>query len=127
MTRLEFIKKIETRRKELKITIENLAKLSNLGVRTINRLLAGDDVQLSTIEKVTNTLGLDFAGNEIIPLKELEKQRAKQKAIFLASLVQNTSTLENQGLDAIISNFEQELLNGKYKNKLWVVYKLCQN
>jgi len=125
MTRSEFIKKIETRRKELKITIENLAKLSNLGVRTINRLLAGDDVQLSTIEKVTNILGLDFAGNEIVPLKELEKQRAKQKALFLASLVQSTSALELQGLDKnslnkIISNFEKELLNGKYKNRLWV-------
>jgi len=125
MTRLEFIKKIEARRKELKITIENLAKLSNLGVRTINRLLAGDDVQLSTIEKITNILGLDFAGNEIVPLKELEKQRAKEKALFLASLVQSNCTLELQGLDKnslniIISNFEKELLNGKYKNRLWV-------
>ena len=37
MTRLELIQKIETRKKQINITIENLAKLSNLGVRTINR------------------------------------------------------------------------------------------
>jgi len=125
MTRLEFIKKVSNRRKQLKITIENLAKLSNLSIRTINRLLAGDDIQISTIEKITNTLGLDFAGNETISLKKLKEQRAKQKAIFLASLVQSTSALEKQGLDEnslnrLIFWFEKELLNGEYKNSLWV-------
>ena len=91
MTRLELINKIENRKKQINISIENLAKLSNLGVRTVNRFFAGDDVKLSTIERITNLLGLDFAGNEVVPLKELEKQRAKEKALFMASLVQSTS------------------------------------
>ena len=99
MTRLELIKKIEDRKKQININIENLAKLSHLGVRTVNRFFAGDDVKLSTIERITNLLGLDFAGNEVIPLKELEKQRAKEKALFMASLVQSTSALEVQGLE----------------------------
>lgn len=125
MTRLELIKKIENRKKEINITIENLAKLSNLGVRTVNRFFAGDDVKLSTIERITNLLGLDFAGNEVISLKELEKQRAKKKALFMASLVQSTSALEAQGLgeeslNKIISKFEKEFLQGEYKNRLWV-------
>jgi predicted transcriptional regulator len=125
MTRLELIQKIENRKKQLNITMENLAKLSGLGIRTINRLFAYDDVKFSTIEKVTNLLGLDFAGNEVISLKELEKQRAKEKAIFMASLVQSTSALEVQGLDKnsldkIISKFEKEFLQGQYKNRLWV-------
>ena len=38
MTRLELIQKIENRKKQINISIENLAKLSNLGVRTVNRL-----------------------------------------------------------------------------------------
>jgi len=42
-------------------------------------------------------LGLDFAGNEVITLKKLKQQRAKQKALFLASVVQGTSALEMQG------------------------------
>ena len=82
MTRLELIKKIEDRKKQININIENLAKLSHLGVRTVNRFFAGDDVKLSTIERITNLLGLDFAGNEVVPLKELEKQRAKEKALL---------------------------------------------
>ena len=125
MTRLELIKKIEDRKKQININIENLAKLSHLGVRTVNRFFAGEDVKLSTIERITNLLGLDFAGNEVIPLKELEKQRAKEKALFMASLVQSTSALEAQGLEKdslnkIIDKFEKEFLQGQYKNRLWI-------
>ncbi|EHP29212.1 hypothetical protein SMGD1_0685 [Sulfurimonas gotlandica GD1] len=125
MLRLELINKTEQRRKQLNITIENLAKLSNLGIRTLNRFFAGDDVKLSTVESLTNILGLDFAGNESVPLKQLQKQRAKQKAIFMASLVQSTSALEMQGLEKnslekIIHKFEKEFLTGSYKNRLWV-------
>ena len=125
MTRLELIQKIQNRKKQINISIENLAKLSNLGVRTVNRFFAGDDVKFSTIEKITNLLGLDFAGNEVIPLNQLQKQRAKEKALFMASLVQSTSALEVQGLEKdslnkIIDKFEKEFLQGQYKNRLWV-------
>ena len=125
MTRLELIQKIEDRKKQINISIENLAKLSHLGVRTVNRFFAGEDVKLSTIERITNLLGLDFAGNEVIPLNQLQKQRAKEKALFMASLVQSTSALEVQGLEEdslkkIIDKFEKEFLEGQYKNRLWV-------
>jgi len=125
MKRLDLIKQIIARKEQLNITIDNLAKLSGLGVRTVNRVLANEDVKLSTIESITNFLGLDFAGNEIIPLNTLQQQRAKEKATFMASLVQSTSALEMQGLDNdninnIISMYEKEFLNGEYKNTLWV-------
>lgn len=125
MTRKDLIQKIENRKKQIDINIENLAKLSNLGIRTVNRFFAGEDVKFSTIERITNLLGLDFAGNEVVQLKELQKQRAKEKALFMASLVQSTSTLEVQGLDKnsldkIILKFEKEFLQGEYKNRLWI-------
>ena len=125
MKRLDLIKQIIARKEQLNITIENLAKLSGVGIRTVNRVLANEDVKLSTIESITNFLGLDFAGNEIIPLNTLQQQRAKEKATFMASLVQSTSALEMQGLDNdninnIISMYEKEFLNGEYKNTLWV-------
>ncbi|MFW6307356.1 MAG: helix-turn-helix domain-containing protein [Campylobacterales bacterium] len=125
MTRVELISKIKDRREELHISIENLAKLSGVGIRTLNRFFAGDDVKLSTVEKITNILGLDFAGNEIVSLKELKKRRAKEKALLMASLVQSTSALEMQGLEddslgKIISNFEKEFLTGQYQDRLWV-------
>jgi transcriptional regulator with XRE-family HTH domain len=125
MKRLDLVKQIIARKEQLNITIENLAKLSGVGVRTVNRVLANEDVKLSTIESITNFLGLDFAGNEIIPLDELKKQRAKEKAIFMASLVQSTSALEGQGLSKdsindIISMYEKEFLEGEYSNTLWI-------
>ena len=125
MTRKDLIDKIHDRKNQLHISIENLAKISGVGIRTLNRFFAGDDVKLSTVEKITATLGLDFAGNELISLEVLQAQRAKQKALFMASLVQSTSALEMQGLERnslekIITRFEQEFLSGAYQDKLWV-------
>ena len=125
MTRRELINKIQDRKKELNITMENLAKLADIGMRTLNRFFAGEDVKLSTVEKITNMLGLDFAGNEIISINKLKAKRAKEKATFMVSLVQSTSALEMQGLeknsiDKMIYKFEQEFLSGQYKDRLWV-------
>ena len=125
MKRLDLIEQIIARKEQLGITIENLAKLSGVGVRTINRLLKNEDVKLSTVEAVTNLLGLDFAGNEQIPLKKLQQQRARKKALDMASLVQGISALEMQGLEDdsisnIVSMYENEFLHGDYKKTLWV-------
>ena len=125
MKRLDLINQIIARKKQLNITVENLAVLSGVSVRTVNRVLKNEDVKLSTIEHITNFLGLDFAGNEQIPLQELKQQRAHEKAIFLASLVQSTSALEMQGLEddslkTIIASYEQEFLYGNYQDTLWV-------
>jgi len=125
MTHLELIAKIEARRKKLNITIVNLSKLSGLGVRTVNRFFAGEDVKLSTVEQITNLLGLDFAGNEVVAFNDLQRRRAKEKALFIVSLVQGTSSLEMQGLEddsiqKMLLNMEKEFLIGNYKNRLWV-------
>ena len=123
--RNQLVERIEQRRKKLKISLENLAKLSQLGMRTVNRFFAGDDVKLSTVESITNVLGLDFAGNEVVPFEQLQKNRAHQKAILMASLVQSTSALEMQGLEKeslekMIAKFEKAFLNGEYKKRLWI-------
>ena len=125
MKRLDLIQQIIARKEQLNITIENLAKLSGVGVRTINRLLKNEDIKLSTVEQVTNFLGLDFAGNEQVPLNTLKKRRAHEKALFLASVVQGTSALEMQGLEddslnSIIALYEKEFLSGSYQDTLWV-------
>jgi len=125
MKRLDLINHIIARKKQLNITVDNLAKLSGVGVRTINRLLKNEDVKLSTIESVTNFLGLDFAGNEQVSLSALKKHRAHEKAVFLASIVQGTSALEMQGLEddslsKIVASYEKEFLTGNYQDTLWV-------
>lgn len=125
MKRIDLINQIIYRKEQLGITVENLAKLSGVSIRTINRLLKNEDVKLSTIEHITNFLGLDFSGNEQVSVSILKKQRAHEKALFLASIVQGTSALEMQGLEdeslnAIISSYEHEFLSGSYQDTLWV-------
>ena len=124
MQRKELIQKLAERRRKIGVSLDNIAKLSSLGLRTVNRLFANEDVKFSTIEKITNLFAVDFAGNEILNITELNKQRAHEKALYMASLVQQTSALELQGLEnkelnEIIKKFEIEFLTGSYKKTLW--------
>jgi transcriptional regulator with XRE-family HTH domain len=125
MTRLDLLKRVQKRKSQIGLTIDNIAKLSHLGNRTVTRFLAGEDVKLSTVESVTQLLGLDFAGNEEISITDLEQNRAKEKALYMVSLVQDTSSLEEQGLDnehlsLLIKQAEYDLLH-KYRKNLWTV------
>lgn len=124
MKQQDLIYKIQARRKVLGITLMNLAKLSKISYRTLTRFLAGTDTKLSYVERITQTLGLDFAGNEEVDIKTLKEKRAKERALYIVGLVQDTSSLENQGLDKkhleeIIEKTKEELLTGEYKDKLW--------
>ena len=125
MTRLELLQKIKDRRKEIGITIDNLSSISQLGTKTVSRFFTGADVKLSTVERITQVLGLDFAGNEVINIKALKDKRAEEKALYIVSLVQDTSALEMQGLESneiksLIEDTKKQFLTGKYKNTLWI-------
>ena len=124
MNRLHLLEKIKTRKKQIGLTIDNIAKLSQLGNRTVTRFFAGEDVKLSTLEKITNVMGLDFAGNELIDIETLKEQRAKEKALYIVSLVQDTSALEMQGLESeainlLIEDTKEQFLTGAYRKNLW--------
>ena len=124
MNREYLLKKIKNRKSQMNITIDNIAKLSKLGNRTVVRFFGGEDVKLSTLEKITNVLGLDFAGNEMVDIDILREQRAKERALYIVSLVQDTSALEMQGLekrelDILIEDTKREFLYGAYQKNLW--------
>ena len=124
MKRADLLEKVKARKKQLDITIDNISKLANLGNRTVTRFFSGEDVKLSTLEKIITVLGLDFAGNEIVDIETLRKNRAKEKAIYIVSLVQDTSTLEMQGLgksdiENLISDTKEQFLSGEYRKNLW--------
>jgi len=124
MKRVHLLEKVKTRKDKTGMTIDNISKLSKLGNRTVARFFSGEDVKLSTLEKITNILGLDFAGNEIIDIETLRENRAKEKAIYIVSLVQDTSALEMQGLGNgdiknLISDTQEQFLTGEYQKNLW--------
>ena len=124
MNRIELLKKVKDRKNSIGMTIDNISNLSKLGNRTVGRFFSGEDVKLSTLEKITNIMGLDFAGNETIDINTLKLNRAEQKALYIVSLVQDTSALEMQGLQSdelnqLIEDTKKEFLYGEYKKNLW--------
>jgi len=124
MKRVHLLEKVKNRKNQVGMTIDNISKLSALGNRTVSRFFSGEDVKLSTLEKITNILGLDFAGNEVIDIRTLRDNRAKEKAIYIVSLVQDTSALEMQGLEnndieILISDTKEQFLTGEYQKNLW--------
>ena len=124
MTRLHLLQKVQQRKEQIGITHDNISQLAHLGYRTVTRFFSGEDVKLSTVEKITNLLGLDFAGNETISTKTLIDKRAEEKALYIVSLVQDTSALEMQGLEddnlnILIRETKEQFLTGEYQNNLW--------
>lgn len=54
------IESIRERKDDLDWTIEKISQESGVGVRTINRILAGEDVRFSSIKAVMDALELSF-------------------------------------------------------------------
>lgn len=124
MTREHLLKRVKQRKKQMGLTLDNISKLSHLGNRTVTRFFNGEDVKLSTVEKVTNVMGLDFSGNEVIDIQTLKDKRAEEKALYIISLVQDTSALEMQGLESdelniLLQETKEQFLTGEYQKSLW--------
>jgi transcriptional regulator with XRE-family HTH domain len=124
MSRLKLIEKATRRKNEINITLNNISKLSGLSNRTVNRFFAGEDIKISTLEKITILLGLDLAGKDILSVSELIEKRADKNALYVVGLVQDTSALEEQGLEdkelnILIQETKEQFLNGEYKKILW--------
>ena len=71
-TRLRFIvKQIKERREMLKITQENLADLSGVGLRTIKQLEAGKaNPTYKTLQEIADVLGLEL----VLQVKKLNNR-----------------------------------------------------
>ena len=124
MNRIHVLERVKNRKKQIGLTLDNISKLSQLGNRTVTRFFAGEDVKLSTLERITTIMGLDFAGNETVDIETLKEQRAKEKALYIVSLVQDTSALEMQGLESeaihlLIEDTKEQFLTGAYQKNLW--------
>jgi len=64
MQRDYLVEKILRQKEHLGWTISKLAQESGVGVRTINRILAGQDVRFSSIDAVMSVLNLEIKIDE---------------------------------------------------------------
>lgn len=116
--------KIKRRIYEAGMDLKNLNKIVDLDKKDLIRLFNADFTSKNSIEKTTHLLGLNSYGREIKSVKQLRKDRARSKAIRVVSMVQDTSSLEEQGLESMsikrmIVRTEKEFLKGPYSSRLW--------
>ena len=60
MPMVQIINTIKKRKQELGLTIDKMSAESGVGTRTINRILAGEDVRYSSIESLLRSLNLSL-------------------------------------------------------------------
>lgn len=118
------LEKIRRRQKSLEISIGDIAELLDLEAYKIQKYFESGEASYEDIEKITNLLGLDSLGNELFDVDVVIAKRAEQKALYIVSLVQDTSSLEGQGLDVKdikqrLLETKEQFLNGEYRATLW--------
>lgn len=64
MLRKQLIKQLRHRKNELDITIREISEKSGVSLRSVNRILAGDDVRFSAVEAVIEALELSILINQ---------------------------------------------------------------
>lgn len=106
---------LDERRRELRMTIPQLARRSGISTATVTRVLRGEpSVAMGHVCAVADALGMQVGLRPRVSVDSLLRQAAHRKAQRAAALVQATSALEGQGLsrhqfDAMVDRTTREL------------------
>lgn len=116
--------KIRQRQKSLEISLIDMADLLDLDVSDVQNYFESGKGSKKNIEKIASLLGLDTFGDELVDIDVILARRAEQKALYIVSLVQDTSSLENQGLDVqeikqLLQDTKEQFLSSEYRASLW--------
>ena len=116
---------LERRRRELGMSRSQLANLSGLSLATVNRILRGGMMRasLANVVAVAQALGVEVTLAPIGESYDFRQQAAKDKARKIVGLVQGTSGLEGQAVDAqtadrMVNQTLHELMAGP-RRKIW--------
>ena len=60
MQNLELIHAIKQSKATKKLTMNNISEKAGIGIRTVNRIFAGEDVRFSSVLAVLDALEIDF-------------------------------------------------------------------
>jgi len=119
------LEKLNTRRKELRMTYDVLAARSGVSEATVKRILSGkcEKVGLDKVEAIARALGLRWGIEDSSNAHEFRRSVAAEKARWIMRQVQGTSALESQALpeaeyDAMVTRTTEELLAGPSR-RLW--------
>lgn len=121
---LDTLNKVKARQEKLGISLNDLIVLSSLDREEVQKFFNNEKITNEVIKKITIILGLNTLGNEIINIETLKEKRAEKRALYIVSLVQDTMSLEKQGLNPedinrLIQKTKEQFLTGEYQDKLW--------
>ena len=106
---------LDDRRRDLGMTIPQLARRSRVSTATVARVLRGEPtVAAGHVCAVANALGMQIGVRPRASVNAMLRRAAHAKARRAATLVQATSALEGQGLsrhqfEAMVERTEREL------------------
>lgn len=115
---------LDERRRDLRMTIPQLARRSGVSTATVARILRGEPtVAMGHVSAVADALGMQIAVRPRDSVDSLLRRAAKAQARRAAALVQATSALEAQGLsrqqfESMVDRTARELLAAGGKT-LW--------
>ena len=116
--------RLNQRRQDVGVTFALLAQRTGLSLRTVQRVLSGEenDPGFGTVVSIAEALGVSLRFEADDP-DEFRRKRAEQKADQVLALVQGTSALEAQALSdeskrRLKERTVHELLAGP-RRKLW--------
>ena len=120
----DYAERLNGRRKALGISFATLARLSGVSEPTAKRILGGQlgEASFANVAAIAVTLGASL-GLEELDTDAMCRDQAHRKAEQIARLVQGTSALENQAVDAatyrkLVERSVHELLAGS-RRRLW--------
>jgi hypothetical protein len=115
---------LQERRFKLGISDEAISRLSRVPIATVRRVLRHPERSvLGNVSAVGRVLGIDYENLVVLPVEEVLKARAVEKAKYVARLVQGTQALESSAVDSdaynrLVAVATGQLLAGS-KRKLW--------
>jgi transcriptional regulator with XRE-family HTH domain len=116
--------RLKSRRVSLGMSYSVVAARSGVSEPTVKRILGGQiaEASFANVVAVAQALGASFGVEEAAP-EELCRQQARRKAEQVARLVQGTSALESQAVDAaaysqLVDRSYHQLMAGS-KRRLW--------
>lgn len=93
---------LSDRRRHLGMSYAVLARKSGVSMPTVVRILSGASsmASLGNVAAIAEVLGLCIQFTAVVGVEELRERQARQKAGSLMGMLQGTSGLEGQALDA---------------------------
>lgn len=114
---------LDARRRDLGMSCRALARRAGVGLATVQRALSHGNATAETLQKLGSALGVSLHVTSVRTPSAMREEQARAKARRLVALVQGTSALEAQGVDAraleaMVERTIVELLKGP-NLRLW--------